>query len=48
MRASRKDVGELFVAADACPAECVAAVEIVGDEWVGAEFEQGDDGFALS
>ena len=45
---SGKDVRELFVAADACPAECVAAVEVVENEWVGAELEQGDDGFALT
>lgn len=35
------------VAADSCPPERVAAVERVGDERVGAEFEQGYDGFAL-
>ena len=34
-------------AAVACPAERVAAVEVVEGERVGAEFEQRDDGFAL-
>ena len=45
---SWKHVGELLVAADACPAERLAAVEVVEDERVGAELEQRDDGVALS
>ena len=35
------------MAADSCPPERVAAVERVGDERVGPEFEQGYDGSAL-
>ena len=36
------------MAADTCPAERIAAVEVVEDQRVGAEFEQRDYGFALS
>jgi hypothetical protein len=46
--ASGEDVREFFVAADACPAERVAAVEAVEDERVCSEFEQCGDGLALS
>jgi len=45
---SWKYVSKVLVASDACSAERGAAVEAVGDERVGAEFEQRGDGFAVS
>jgi hypothetical protein len=44
---SRKNVREFFVAVDARPSECVAAVQVVEDERVRSEFEQCDERLAL-
>jgi hypothetical protein len=45
---SREDVGEFWVAANACPSARGAAVQLVLDQRVCAEVEQCGDRFALS